>query len=166
MSKVRQNTVSCRLLKICTCTVWTSLKTFHSGDMASFAFHDDWQLGSFSTKTTPMVLDTITNGVVYEPQASSDDYLNNILSLTLLASTLDSFLLTHRLSSWPNCKCGATRDYNALYILVVTPGWGPSLLTLGACMGGTVVVLRVCLCVCYRTSCYIIRPKWGSMSFF
>ena len=39
MSKVRWYTVSCRLLKIC--IVWTSLKTFYSGDMASFACHDD-----------------------------------------------------------------------------------------------------------------------------
>ena len=32
MPKVRRHTVSCRLLKIC--IVWTSLKTFRSGDMA------------------------------------------------------------------------------------------------------------------------------------
>ena len=53
---------SCRLLKIC--IVWTSLKTFHSGDMALFACHNDQRLRSFSTKNTPIVLDTI-NGIVY-----------------------------------------------------------------------------------------------------
>ena len=74
MSKVRRYTVSCRLLQIC--IVWTSLKTFCSGDMASFACHDDRPLCSFSTKNTPMVLDTITNGTVYEPLGRSNDYLN------------------------------------------------------------------------------------------
>ena len=49
MSKVRRHSVSCRLLKIC--IVWTSLKTFCSGDMALFACHDDRRLGPFSTKT-------------------------------------------------------------------------------------------------------------------
>ena len=39
MSKVRRYTVSCRLLKVC--IVWTSLKMFHLGDMASFACHND-----------------------------------------------------------------------------------------------------------------------------
>ena len=39
MSKVRQYTVSCRLLKIH--IVWTLLKTFRLGDMVSFACHDD-----------------------------------------------------------------------------------------------------------------------------
>ena len=50
------------------------MKTFSSGDMALFACHDDQQLSSFSTKNTPMV---ITNGIVYEPLARSDnvDYL-------------------------------------------------------------------------------------------
>ena len=46
----------------------------------SFAYHDDdWRLGSFLTKKntkTPMVLDTIRNGIVYETLARSDDYLN------------------------------------------------------------------------------------------
>ena len=42
MSKVRSHTVSCRLLKVH--TVWTSLKTFHSGDMALFACHNDRRL--------------------------------------------------------------------------------------------------------------------------
>ena len=46
------------------------------GDMALFASHNDWQLGSFLTKNIPMVLDTITNGIVYESLARSDDYLN------------------------------------------------------------------------------------------
>ena len=57
MSKVRWYTVSSRLLKIC--IVWTPLKTFRLGDMTLFACHDDRHLGSFSTKNTPMVLDTI-----------------------------------------------------------------------------------------------------------
>ena len=47
-----------------------SLKTFRLGDMASFACHDD---RSFSTKSTPIVLDTITNGTVHEPIARSDN---------------------------------------------------------------------------------------------
>ena len=72
-TKVRQYRVSGRLLKIR--IVWTSLKTLCSGDMASFACHDDRQLGSFLTKSTPMVLDTITNGIEYELLAKSDDYL-------------------------------------------------------------------------------------------
>ena len=46
------------------------MKTFSSGDMALFACHDDQRLGSFSTKNTPMV---ITNGIVYESLARSDD---------------------------------------------------------------------------------------------
>ena len=66
-SKVRRHSVSCRHLKIC--IVWTLLKTFHSGDMVTFACNDDQGLGSFSTKNTPMVLDTITNGTVYETLA-------------------------------------------------------------------------------------------------
>ena len=78
MSKARQHTVSCRLLKIC--IVWASLKTFCSRDMTLFACHDDWRLGSFPTKNTPMVLDTIRNGIVhvhvYEPLVRSDKYLN------------------------------------------------------------------------------------------
>ena len=74
MSKVWRYTVSCRLLKIC--IVWTSLKTFCSGDIMLFACHDDQRLGSFSTKNTPMALDMITTGIVYEPLATSDDCLN------------------------------------------------------------------------------------------
>ena len=74
MSKVRQYTVSCGLLQIC--IVWTSLKTFCSGDMAPFAYHNDQRLGSFSIKNTPMVLDTIRNGTVHEPLGRSNDYLN------------------------------------------------------------------------------------------
>ena len=69
-SKVRRYWVSYRLLKIC--IVWTSLKSFCSGDMASFAYHNDRRLGSFSTKNTPMILDMITNGTVYELIARSD----------------------------------------------------------------------------------------------
>ena len=43
-----------------------------------YGVHDDWQLSSFSTKNTPVVLDTITNGIAYEPlaRARTDDYLN------------------------------------------------------------------------------------------
>ena len=74
MSKVRLYTVSCRLLKIC--IVWTSLETFRLGDMASFVCYDDRRLGSFLTKSTLIVLDTITNDTVYEPLARSDNYLN------------------------------------------------------------------------------------------
>ena len=53
-------------------------QTLRLGDMALFACHDDRRLGSFSTKNTPMVLDTIGNGTVqvYEPLARSDNYLN------------------------------------------------------------------------------------------
>ena len=74
MSKVRWHTVSCRLLTIY--IVWILLKTFPSGDMALYACHDDQRLSSFSTKNTPMVLDAITNGIVYEPLSRSDNYLN------------------------------------------------------------------------------------------
>ena len=74
MSKVRWHTVFCRLLKIR--IVWTLLKTFPSGDMALFACHDDRQLGSFLTKNTPMVPDTIRNGTVYELLARGDNYLH------------------------------------------------------------------------------------------
>ena len=55
--------IPCRLLKIY--IVWTSLKIFRSGDMALFSYHDDQRLNFFSTKNTPMVLDTITNGTVH-----------------------------------------------------------------------------------------------------
>ena len=40
--------------------------------MALFACHDDRRLGSF---LTPMVLNTITNGIVYKLLAGIDDYL-------------------------------------------------------------------------------------------
>ena len=66
--------LQCRLLKIC--IVWTSLKMFCLGDMASFACHHDWQLGSFLIKSTAIVFDTIINGIVYEPLATSDNYQN------------------------------------------------------------------------------------------
>ena len=64
--------------------MWTSLKTFPSGDMVLFACHDDQRLSSFSTKNTPIVLDMITNGTVYELLARSDNYLNysNFLQLS------------------------------------------------------------------------------------
>ena len=74
MSKVRRHTETCRLLKIF--IVWTSVKMFRSGDMALFACHDDRRLVSYSIKSIPMILDTITNGVVYELLAESDNYLN------------------------------------------------------------------------------------------
>ena len=73
MSKVRQNAVSCKLLKIC--IVWTSLKRFVWEIWRYLPATMTRQLGSFSTKNTPMVLDTIRNGTVYEPLAKSDDYL-------------------------------------------------------------------------------------------
>ena len=48
--------------------------------MVLFACHNDQGLSSFSKKkkknNTLMVLDTITNGTVYEPLARGDDYLN------------------------------------------------------------------------------------------
>ena len=72
--------VSRRILKIC--IVWTSLKTFHSGDMVLFACHYDRRLCSFSTKKTPMVLDTITNDIVCEPL---DNYLNFLWVLGFIA---------------------------------------------------------------------------------
>jgi hypothetical protein len=62
--------------------VWTSLKIFCQRDMALFAFHDDQQLDSLSTRNTSMFLDTTTNSIVYEPQ-------------TVLASRIDDILLTH-----------------------------------------------------------------------
>ena len=94
MSNVRR--VSCRLLNIC--IVWTSLKTFHSRDMVLIACHNDRRLGSFSTKNTPMVFDTITNGIVYEPLDESDNYLNysNFFHCLGFLARLDSFLLTHQ----------------------------------------------------------------------
>ena len=84
---MRGHRVSCRFLKID--IVWTSLKMFCLGDMVLFACHDDWRLGSLPTKNTPMVLDTTTNDIVYEPLARSADYLKSF------GSRLDSFLLTH-----------------------------------------------------------------------
>ena len=54
----------------------TLLKMFHLGDMALFACHDDRRVGSFMTKNIPIVLDTITNDIVYEALAKSYDYLN------------------------------------------------------------------------------------------
>ena len=74
ISKVRQHTVSCKLLKIC--IVWTSLKTFRLGDMASFAHHNDRRLDSFSIKNKPILLGMITNGMVYELLAKNDNYIN------------------------------------------------------------------------------------------
>ena len=74
MPIVRQYTVSCRLLKVR--IVWTLLKTFYLGNMASFACIDEQQLCSFLTKNPPMLLNTIINGLVYEALPRSDDYLN------------------------------------------------------------------------------------------
>ena len=65
---------------------------FCLGDMMSFACHYNWQFGSFSTKNTPMVFDTITNGIAYKLLARNDNYP----TLIVLGSRLDSFLLTHR----------------------------------------------------------------------
>ena len=43
----------------------------------TFGCHDDQQLGSFSPNTPVFLhLDVITNGIVYEPLAKSDEYLN------------------------------------------------------------------------------------------
>ena len=97
MSKVKRHTVSCRLLK--TRIVWTWLKTFPLGDVALFACHDDWWLGSFSIKYTPMILDTMRSGMIYEPLARSDNYVNynDLLWLSWILG-LTAFLLTHR--SW------------------------------------------------------------------
>ena len=64
MSKVRCHVVSRRLLK--PCIVWTLLKTFRLGDMVLFA-------ALSQQKITSMVLDTITNGIVYEPLAKNDN---------------------------------------------------------------------------------------------
>ena len=41
--------------------------------MAVFTSHNDQQLGSFSTKNALTVHDTIFNGIVYEPLASSNN---------------------------------------------------------------------------------------------
>ena len=68
--------------------MWTLLKTFDSGDMALFACHDDRRLDSFSIKNTPMVLETITNGTVYEPLARSDGYLNEAHSCETLGAVI------------------------------------------------------------------------------
>ena len=45
---------------------------FCSGDVASFACHDDQRLLCFSTKNTPIVFGTISNSTVYEPLAASE----------------------------------------------------------------------------------------------
>ena len=68
MSKVRWCTVFRRLLKICYC-----VETICSGDMALYACHDDQRL---ATKNTPLDLDMITNGIVYELLDRSDGHLN------------------------------------------------------------------------------------------
>ena len=71
MSKVRRYAVSCKI-----CIVWTLLTMLRSGDMASFTCRDDWRFSSFLTKHTPTVLDTITNGTVYELLAQALEYSN------------------------------------------------------------------------------------------
>ena len=73
----------------------------------SFACDDDRRLGSFWTKNTPMVLDTIRNGIVYEPLAKLEQ-----LYLIILGSRLDSSLLTH---------CHDISMWFVVHILVVTP---------------------------------------------
>ena len=70
MSKVRRHTVSCRLLKD---VMWTFLETFCLRDVALFACYYDWRLSSFSIKNTPVVLNAIRNGTVYEPLARGDN---------------------------------------------------------------------------------------------
>ena len=75
MSKVRLYTVSCRPLKICI-IVWTLLKTFCLGDMRHLPAMMIGDSALSQQKTHLMVLDTITNGLVYEPLARSDDHLN------------------------------------------------------------------------------------------
>ena len=47
--------------------MWTLQKIFYSGDIG---------ISALSRQNTPMILDKITNGIVYEPLARSDDYLN------------------------------------------------------------------------------------------
>ena len=114
--------------------LWTSLKMVCSEDMARFACHNDRRIGSFSTKNTPILLDTITNGLVYEPLARSDNYLNWsdflwpswLLGLTAFC-WLELIVMTSArdLSSWPNCKCGCSAPHGVVlytvHILVVTP---------------------------------------------
>ena len=51
------------------------LKMFCLGDMALFARHDDRRFGSFSIKNTSVILDTVINGIAYEPLARSGNYL-------------------------------------------------------------------------------------------
>ena len=46
------------------------------GRYGVIACHDDWQLGSFRTKNTPILLDMIIIGLVYELLAKIYDYLN------------------------------------------------------------------------------------------
>ena len=41
----------------------------------SFACHDDRRLGTFLTKHKPIVLDMITNSLVYDLLVRSDDYM-------------------------------------------------------------------------------------------
>ena len=72
MSKVRWHTVS---YKDVHCVDFTENVLFGRYSI-QFAYHDDRRLGSFLTKNTPMILDTIRNGTVYEPLDRSDDYLN------------------------------------------------------------------------------------------
>ena len=75
MSKVRRHTVSCRLLKIYNHYCVDLLKTFCLGDIYYLPAMMISDLALLD-KNTPMVLDTIRNGIVYEPLARSDDYLN------------------------------------------------------------------------------------------
>lgn len=82
VSKVRHyyNIAACRLLLILICIVWNSLRAFHLGDMALFACHNDWRLGSFSIKRILKVIDTTTNGTVFEPQDRREDCLSIIIA--------------------------------------------------------------------------------------
>ena len=60
--------------------------------------HNDQPLDSFLTKNTPVVLDMVTNGIVYEPLARSDDY---VAKLERLSSCLwlASYSISCRLDS-------------------------------------------------------------------
>ena len=96
------------------------------GRCGIIARHDGWRLGCFSTKNTPIVLDTITNSTVYEPLARSDHYLKERLSLTVLGSRLDNFLLSHDHDISTCRPAGLTKlkmvqsQTSAVHILVVT----------------------------------------------
>ena len=82
MSEVRQRAVSRRLLEIR--IVWTLLKMF-----CLFVCHNDWQLGSFSTKNTPMDLDTIRNGSIYSNRSRIPNSSRTWSSAIEIVATLE-----------------------------------------------------------------------------